>query len=1599
MAIIPTEEENYVHWYDLGHVNNMTYRADVYDLGPDKTIRLSHEIQKVDYASGLGDEVEGFPQFGDGNLAYSYTNESLMAGVEKSRFTILAEKPDCTVTGSQDAAQPNHYCDTGYNLRIYKCFWQDCIPPPTLPPTLSPNQDDCKWSDASCWEDGIPPSGVNITIKQNVRMIVDVADIDVDLVFVEGGLVFDPTGDNLNYNFKARQIISNTGAGQDGFEDWVGARSGEGIVNNWQSVAASKTGRTYTLMSQSSIIIGSEVEPWPCEGQVNIELTGDKWSKEVGSPEGAVVIGAKAIAALGGLEMHGCPIAMTKTFLKTSVLKGQNQITLEDEPVGWKVGGRIFIASSSFEMRESEEFLITAIEGNTLTLDSSTQFPHYGVDESNTNYEGWGVTHFAASVGYLTRNIKIDGSADAEDVFGGRIVVMRSKEEANNIARFGYVQLSNVELTHMGQFGYREEEDRRGAVFIWGLEDATFQDTTLNIKRSFIKDCAFHKLYNTAVGSSATTKLEVSGNVIYNTVDDAIVLNGASNSIVNNNLIARVVYSNLHKATGCTFCGVQQVEDMVPAGIWLDTQDYEMTGNIVAGTDGACYKVPGKECDTSEQCSSSLQTSINLATANRAHSCIRGVDNMASIGTCGRFDNFIVYKTIDFGFFIMTSAVTVVENSLLVNNWVGIYSWNLGSSALAHDRNPRRNTYKNLRIDQFNANSMQCDEYTRRARAEIVTSGMTPNSRVPFTTTNRGSFGLLTPDYTQKKHKWPVKNILFAETYASLLGGTCVYDTEFLNFGVNCNRGHAAIGTNSKWVDHKHKLELNGCSYAGDADYMYQYARPKLETINLAECVDMDCDGLKRAMVIDVDGSMTGTAMTALVAQSEYHYERWVEQEPHYYLGRSNVPNNEDFEFSSPQRGLGDFRMPKSMVTALDGSRIPYSTYAEKVGTIRDFDECEWQPRQNGYKCPNKKMATLLLESYDHDRETRRFAPVAIRENGQKLIDIGNGVIDHSCCFGYSCQLRLAMHYFNVECGKTYEYHATGTVPKHARFHLLGLDSINDDCQIRVDFFVARQTRQKVYLNDIYQSSNQENGDGTWKQPNDNLKPDVTDAAGANYFQRMEQVVYFNIDAGSYVDIKSANTIVLELDVVTELTVDDFWDDDGLAEKLAVMLGIDESKIKKMNVISESSSRTLEAQKAAIFRRQTKGKKGKQRSGNNVFVQFEIAQNWDTPAGLNNAGRNDEQAEIDFIAQVANTIVEKVDAGTIDDELEQNVATVAMGMPPKEAETPEWYDDETNEAKPGSTIADEVGLDPDDPELTLEEVVQVFEEVTETKIEEVETYNEVQERIEEEVDAQDDMIVYSPIDPVYIGMETDLRVDHSWEDGIPITPPVVIFAYNAEDIKIEAPIKNPLDPWRVAVDIAASSPNMTLDGDLECSFSALGKCSFDNLIINGSGDIKLSFNISYQAGDTTEIDDLDTEKLVVITTTTVAPPTTQATTQATTQGTGPTVDPTDEPTTVVPSSTWAPTTGFPSTTTTEVDKDMDCVIKKKKQLICADRNLVTGRNLAIQIMRLSKKSRAKIKSLDVSSNPNFHQSTLQSILRQLPGLTSLKVLFKTFSGN
>ena len=77
--------------------------------------------------------------------------------------------------------------------------------------------------------------------------------------------------------------------------------------------------------------------------------------------------------------------------------------------------------------------------------------------------------------------------------------------------------------------------------------------------------------------------------------------------------------------------------------------------------------------------------------------------------------------------------------------------------------------------------------------------------------------------------------------------------------------------------------------------------------INPSDCVDMECDGKKKMLLEDLDGTFLGT-------------------------NGSVISESEAFWGGDPRRGLGDYRVPKAMQTSIDGNRIALSTLAPHKG-------------------------------------------------------------------------------------------------------------------------------------------------------------------------------------------------------------------------------------------------------------------------------------------------------------------------------------------------------------------------------------------------------------------------------------------------------------------------------------------------------------------------------------------------------------------------------------------------------------------------------------------------------------------------------------------
>jgi hypothetical protein len=134
----------------------------------------------------------------------------------------------------------------------------------------------------------------------------------------------------------------------------------------------------------------------------------------------------------------------------------------------------------------------------------------------------------------------------------------------------------------------------------------------------------------------------------------------------------------------------------------------------------------------------------------------------------------------------------------------------------------------------------------------------------------------------------------------------------------------------------------------------------------------MDCDGLKKNLLTDEDGSfLNGQSGSSVISQSEFG---WGEQ----------------------ARGLGDFRIPKEALAADNGSMIQPSDLYSYPGIVRDQNLCQYVNEWQGYECRNLTYKMLIIESMDFDTEARRISPVAILSDN-KYLDLINGPQGRHC--------------------------------------------------------------------------------------------------------------------------------------------------------------------------------------------------------------------------------------------------------------------------------------------------------------------------------------------------------------------------------------------------------------------------------------------------------------------------------------------------------------------------------------------------------------------------------------------------------------------------
>src|SRR5690349_3939598 len=304
-----------------------------------------------------------------------------------------------------------------------------------------------RWSDASTWPDKkVPAKDAVVTIDRDMNVILDVSPPELHGLTINGKLSF---------------------AGNKDLE----------LTTEW-------------IMVHGELEIGTETKPHAHQATITLKdnVKGEDFGGMGGNDKSD-----RGIMLMGGtLNLHG-PEKDTWTKLAKTAEAGSTSIEVLNAG-DWKAGEEIVLASTDFDPRQAERRTITAVKGNTITLDKKLDYMHFGKITFDVDERG--------EVGLLTRNIKLQASADAEQSFyGGHVMAMVGSK----------MFVEGVEFNRMGQ----NMTLARYPIHWHLIGDA---------KGQYIKNASLHDTYSRCVTVHGTNFLHVENNVTYNSVGHCFFL-------------------------------------------------------------------------------------------------------------------------------------------------------------------------------------------------------------------------------------------------------------------------------------------------------------------------------------------------------------------------------------------------------------------------------------------------------------------------------------------------------------------------------------------------------------------------------------------------------------------------------------------------------------------------------------------------------------------------------------------------------------------------------------------------------------------------------------------------------------------------------------------------------------------------------------------------------------------------------------------------------------------------------------------------------------------------------------------------------------------
>jgi len=963
----------------------------------------------------------------------------------------------------------------------------------------------------------------------------------------------------------------------------------------------------FILIDGGKLAAGSSAQPF--QHIVTFMLHGDKTSPEVILPPFGPTLGTKAIGVFGQLILHGQQRLVIWTHLVQTVLPGFNTIEVVDTP-DWRVGEEIVIASTSYEMLHTEKFQILAISGKSITLNGTTRYKHLGEE---TTIDGHTYTQ-RAEVGLLTRNIKVQSgnlATTAKQSFGCRIFVSTYSFHGR---RVGNAQLYGVEISNCGQLGYIDSFDPRYALAISNIRSITSSEVT------YIRRSSIHDSYNSGIGVFGSDNVLITDNVIHVTVGPSLIVQG-SGHILEKNMATVALFPGTYPGTEDTK-NVEWTANFVLVG----TKNVEMIGNAAAGGARIGFHIDGESCD------SPVVNGTPRWEGNVAHSTLHGIHVGYSDGVspCFELSYFTIYSCYHYGIFTYSQSEVYIHNNVLVDNKAAILSNVFAPSSLSHQKSTKK-----IRIESTII--VGASPYLTAEDDNIIPRiSSDPGSSSPMLAPKGGHVGIILSSFLSGAGHFPTAPWPSITSYPALSGLTTLNKVSFINFVMRNSKRDVVFMSNPVSEDCQHPIYVSNITLINtDSNSLYFNHRPSLGSVNPSDCVDLDCDAQKHILIKDLDGTLLNSGPDGtIISQAEFEWD------------------------GDPRRGLGDYRIPKVLIAdPRNGLPIPVDDLFPLKGIVRGGNRsesnCRWISLWNAYSCTGLDHLMFIFESLDTDTEVQRLSPFALAANG--FIDILNGPQDHGWCGGYTCQERISTFFGIIAPGLNYEIALTSTNLQNMRFHLLHAEESD---VIRIAFVYTIAQRLDVYYENMFVHPKNvevdENGELRYNSkdsslPEDQFIPTLNDAPGSNFYERSVKRLYFILRGNTPITIRTAPVIQLAIHL-PPVTVDEFFEE-NLVFNLATLLGINMSRIKVVNVISEASN----------IKRQVA----------ETSVEIEIGNPPETTLSNENSTTDETIAtdpnalDFDTLENVTSMVAEVIQTGQLEEML--NVSILSADVQPPEA--------------------------------------------------------------------------------------------------------------------------------------------------------------------------------------------------------------------------------------------------------------------------------------------------------------------------------------------